>query len=117
MGKRVTDLNPITDITYDDLLHIVDVSDTSQSPDGSSFKVSVGNFLRSLGVGITIQGYENYTVKKAVGNTSFTQLEVGDLVEGVGAYFGGDYIVATVATSPVSSDANFNTPIYRNPSS
>lgn len=114
MAERLTDQTEKTSgLSFDDVLHIVDVSDTTDNAAGSSYKIKVGNFLRLLGVGVTITGFENYTVKKASGNTDLTTLEVGDLVEGTGAYFSGDYIVATVASVPVSGDGNFNTPLFR----
>lgn len=117
MAERLTDqTEKTTDLSFDDVIEIVDVSDPTDNAAGSSYKIKVGNFLRLLGVGIGIPGFENYTVYKGTGNTNLAALEVGDRVEGVGDYFSGDYIIATVATVPVSTDANFNTPIYRNAS-
>jgi hypothetical protein len=40
--KRLTDLSTIATLADTDLLHIVDVSNVSQNPAGSSFKVTVG---------------------------------------------------------------------------
>lgn len=109
MAEKVSQQTELTSgLVFDDVIHVVKVG----SPN-VSYKIKVGNFLRLLGVGVTITGFENYTVKKASGNTDLTTLEVGDLVEGTGAYFSGDYIVATVATVPVSGDGNFNTPLFR----
>jgi hypothetical protein len=42
-GVKITDLTPITSAASDDLLYIVDVSDTSQSPEGTSKQIEVGN--------------------------------------------------------------------------
>lgn len=114
MAERVTDLTAKTSgFSLSDLIHIVDVSDTTENAAGSSFKTTVGDLFRDLGVGITIPGFEDYTVFKGSGNNDNTALEVGDRVEGVGAYFTGDYIIATVATAPVTGDGDFNTPLFR----
>lgn len=115
MAQRLTERSEIpATVSLDDKMHIVDVSDTSQNPEGSSYWTTVGNFLIDLGVGIGMASQPGYTVYKASGNTDGTALEVGDRIEGVGAYFSGDYIIATVATVPVIADSNLNTPTYRN---
>jgi hypothetical protein len=46
-GVKITDLTPITSAASDDLLYIVDVSDTSQSPEGTSKQIEVGNMFSS----------------------------------------------------------------------
>ena len=118
MGLEISALTELTGgVSLTDLMVIVDVSDTTQASSGTTKKVTVGTYLISLGQGIQIVGFENYTIIKATGNVDETALEVGDFVEGVGAYFNGDYIIASVATAPVSDDSDFNTPIYRNASS
>lgn len=114
MAERLTDrTEKSTGFAFDDLLHLVDVSDTTDNAAGTSYKVAIGKLLTVLGVGVRITGFENYTVYKASGNTDLTTLQVGDRVEGVGSYFSGDYIIATVATIPVIADGNFNTPVFR----
>lgn len=114
MAERLTDQTEKTaNLSFDDVIYVVDVSDTTENAAGSSYKIKVGTFLRLLGVGVTIPGYENYTVKKASGNTDLTTLQVGDLIEGTGAYFSGDYVVATVKELPIVDDTDFNTPLFR----
>ena len=44
-GVKITDLTPLTTAASDDLLYIVDVSDTSESPQGTSKQIEVGNLL------------------------------------------------------------------------
>lgn len=46
--KRLTDLTAIATLADTDLLHIVDVSDVTQNPTGSSFKVTVGQLKAAL---------------------------------------------------------------------
>jgi hypothetical protein len=46
-GVKITDLTPITSAASDDLLYIVDVSDNSQSPEGTSKQIEVGNLFSS----------------------------------------------------------------------
>lgn len=114
MPKTVTDLTEkTTAISYDDIIHLVDVSDTSGTADGTSYKMKVGVFLTLLGVGIEIPGWEGYQTFKASGNTDLTQPETGDRMEGVGAYFTGDFVIVTVLNDSPASDSDFNTPIYR----
>jgi hypothetical protein len=44
-GIKITDLAVLGTAASDDLLYIVDVSDTSQSPQGTSKSIEVGNIL------------------------------------------------------------------------
>ena len=46
-GVKITDLTPLTTAASDDLLYIVDVSDTSESPQGTSKQIEVGNLFES----------------------------------------------------------------------
>jgi hypothetical protein len=42
-GVKITDLTPLATAASDDLLYIVDVSDTSESPQGTSKAIEVGS--------------------------------------------------------------------------
>ena len=44
-GVKITDLGTLATAASDDLLYIVDVSDTTQSPQGTSMQIEVGNLL------------------------------------------------------------------------
>lgn len=44
-GVKITDLGTLATAASDDLLYIVDVSDTSQSPQGTSKQIELGNVL------------------------------------------------------------------------
>jgi hypothetical protein len=46
-GVKITDLGAITEAASDDLLYIVDVSDNTDGPDGSSKKIAVGDIFIS----------------------------------------------------------------------
>jgi hypothetical protein len=46
-GVKITDLGTLTTAVDADLLYIVDVSDTSQSPQGTSKQIEVGNMFSS----------------------------------------------------------------------
>ena len=46
-GVKITDLATLTTAVDADLLYIVDVSDTSQSPEGTSKQIELGNILSS----------------------------------------------------------------------
>jgi hypothetical protein len=84
-GVKITDLATLTTAVDADLLYIVDVSDTSQSPEGTSKQIEVGNLFSSGSYSPTISGYVNginVTVNSAtyirVGNiaTVSAQLEI-----------------------------------------
>jgi hypothetical protein len=44
-GVKITDLTPLATAASGDLLYIVDVSDTTESPQGTSKSIEVGNVL------------------------------------------------------------------------
>jgi hypothetical protein len=44
-GVKITDLDPLLTAASGDLLYIVDVSDTTESPQGTSKSIEVGNVL------------------------------------------------------------------------
>lgn len=48
IAKRITALDPLTaSVVPEDLIHVVDVSDTTADPAGSSYKSQFGTFLRT----------------------------------------------------------------------
>ena len=46
-GVKITDLVTITEAASNDLLYIVDVSNTTQSPQGTSSQIELGNIISS----------------------------------------------------------------------
>lgn len=46
-GVKITDLVTITEAASNDLLYIVDVSNTTQSPEGTSSQIELGNIVSS----------------------------------------------------------------------
>ena len=75
-GVKITDLTPITSAASDDLLYIVDVSDTSQSPEGTSKQIEVGNMFSSGSYTPTISGETNGII---VSVNSATYIKVGNI--------------------------------------
>lgn len=68
MSKKVTDLNAATDAASGDLVHLVDVSDTTDDPAGTSKKATIDVLLTGdrvitsasvAGVGLTIDKTSN----------------------------------------------------------
>jgi hypothetical protein len=47
-GVKITDLTPLATAASDDLLYIVDISDTTESPQGTSKSIEVGNLLPTI---------------------------------------------------------------------
>lgn len=78
-----------------DLLHVVDVSDTTQNPAGSTFKMTVDNFLKGRAF-ITIQSC--YALKGS-GNESTTALEAGDLA----IYESAAELIVAVITATITT--------------
>jgi hypothetical protein len=58
-GVKITDLGTLTTAVDADLLYIVDVSDTSQSPQGTSKQIEVGNMFSSGTYTPTASGFVN----------------------------------------------------------
>jgi hypothetical protein len=58
-GVKITDLGPLSTAASDDLLYIVDVNDFSESPNGTSKKIEVGNMFSSGTYTPTVTGELN----------------------------------------------------------
>ena len=76
-GVKITDLATITSAASDDLLYIVDVSNTTQSPEGTSSQIEVGNMFSSGTYTPTFSGYVNGIV---VTPNSASYIKVGSIV-------------------------------------
>ena len=76
-GVKITDLATITEAASNDLLYIVDVSNTTQSPQGTSSQIEVGNMFSSGTYTPTVSGVVN-----AISATpnSATFIKVGSIV-------------------------------------
>jgi len=75
-GVKITDLGILTAPVDADLLYIVDISDTSQSPQGTSKQIEVGNILSSGTYTPTVSGEVNGIV---VTVNSATFIKVGGI--------------------------------------
>jgi hypothetical protein len=82
-GVKITDLGTLTTAVNADLLYIVDVSDTSQSPQGTSKQIEVGNMFSSGNYTPTISGEVNLTAAPnsatyiRVGNVATVSIQLG----------------------------------------
>jgi hypothetical protein len=74
-GVKITDLGTLTTAVDADLLYIVDVSDTSQSPQGTSKQIEVGNMFSSGSYTPTISGEINLTASAVAA----TYIKVGNI--------------------------------------
>jgi hypothetical protein len=104
-GVKITDLVTITEAASADLLYIVDVSNTTQSPEGTSSQIEVGNMFSSGTYTPTFSGYVNGI---AVTPNSATFIKVGSIVN-VSAQIGiqmdtGETTGTFEMSLPVASD-------------
>ena len=104
-GVKITDLATITEAATDDLLYIVDVSNTTQSPEGTSSQIEVGNMFSSGSYTPTFSGYVNGI---AVTPNSASYIKVGSIVS-VSAQIGiqldtGEVTGTFEMSLPVASD-------------
>ena len=76
-GVKITDLGTLTTAVDADLLYIVDISDTSQSPQGTSKQIEVGNMFSSGTYTPTVSAETNGIV---VTSNSSTFIKVGSIV-------------------------------------
>jgi hypothetical protein len=76
-GVKITDLGTLTTAVDADLLYIVDVSDTSQSPQGTSKQIEMGNMFSSGTYTPTISAETNGIV---VTPNAATFIKVGSIV-------------------------------------
>jgi hypothetical protein len=75
-GVKITDLLTITEAASNDLLYIVDVSNNTQSPEGTSSQIEVGNMFSSGTYTPTISGETNGII---VSVNSATYIKVGNI--------------------------------------
>lgn len=76
---RLTDLTTATSVNTNDLIHIVIPDDTSQSPEGSSYKVEIGDYASIFG------GNQNNFVRDLLINvndlpTGYTEQDICDYI-------------------------------------
>jgi hypothetical protein len=94
-----------TGVTLTDLIHIVITGDTSQSPDGSSYKATIGQVLElfsaSTDTYVTGGTYDNNT-----GTATFTNNQGGEF-DVTGFYTGGAYTTSGITTSSSTLDINY----------
>jgi hypothetical protein len=76
-GVKITDLLTITEAASNDLLYIVDVSNTTQSPEGTSSQIELGNILSSGSYTPTISGIVNGIYVDPI---AATYIRVGNIV-------------------------------------
>ena len=76
-GVKITDLGTLTAPVAEDLLYIVDISDTSQSPQGTSKQIELGNILTSGSYTPTISGIVNGITVDPI---AATYIRVGNIV-------------------------------------
>ena len=110
-GVKITDLGTLTTAVDADLLYIVDVSDTSQSPQGTSKQIELGNIIST---GIYIPSFTNLVGSfnvGAIGGDAFYQ-KSGNFVQfffKLRIEFSSDNIAEFSMTLPFPSSGNSHT--------
>ena len=92
-GIKITDLTALASAEAGDYLCIVDVSDTSQSPEGTTKKIEVGNILESGTWTPTFSDFLSAITDATL--DSATYLRVGNIVT-CAIYFKIDYDFSTL---------------------
>jgi hypothetical protein len=77
-GVKITDLTPLATAASDDLLYIVDISDTTESPQGTSKSIEVGDLFESGTWTPTFSGEDNACSNAAVVKAFYSR--VGNIV-------------------------------------
>lgn len=78
MAERLTDITEKTgSFAEDDLIHVVDVSDTNDDPSGSSFKAQIFNVLASYAL---VRITDDLAILKSSSGTNNKVIEAGDFV-------------------------------------
>lgn len=77
-GVKITDLGTLTTAVAADLLYIVDVSDTSQSPQGTSKQIEVGNLFESGTWTPTFSAFTNAITAATLNEATY--MRVGNIV-------------------------------------
>ncbi len=70
MAKRISQLAEITTVDSDDLLNIVDVSDTTYSASGTNKKVKKSNLIKDLATKAYVDGKRTVLYDNSSGTTS-----------------------------------------------
>ena len=109
-GVKITDLGTLTAPVAEDLLYIVDVSDTSQSPQGTSKQIELGNvldfesgtftptFSSISGSGVIDQQFAFYSRVGSIVTYTFSANIIGDPLE-YGINFQVDLPIASAFTN------------------
>lgn len=103
MAEKLTDREEVTDIANDDLIHVVDIGDTTDSPEGTSKKATKGNILKGLPK--TVSGYEGYLILPGALNTNRAIVQSGDILIGKGDYFNNEFVIMVAKTDTPSDDS------------
>lgn len=87
-------------------MYIVDVSDTTDSVNGTSKRISVNNLLGGLPKIVT--GYTGYLVIPGPSSTNRYLVQSGDILIGKGAFAGGNMIMAVATQNTPTLDAHLD---------
>ena len=77
-GVKITDLPPLTTAVSGDLLYIVDISNTTESPEGTSSKITLGNIVTSGTWTPVFSGFLNAVISATVDSATYSK--VGSIV-------------------------------------
>ena len=92
-----------TQVAQDDFIHVVDKSDTTDSPEGTSKKVDI-KYVIPIKV---LPGFGGYII--IPGNVTYdgTIVQENDILIGKGAFFSGEYVMMRATQDNPTLDAHF----------
>jgi hypothetical protein len=112
-GVKITDLVSITEAASDDLLYIVDVSDNTSGPQGTSKAIEVGD----------LRGYKVYTalltqsgtdaptaieLENTIGEITFNYISIGTYSVTISSLFTADKTISFISnTNEFDINSNF----------
>lgn len=110
MADKLTDRTPLgTHPAENDLHYVVDVSDTTDDPTGTSKKVTTANkHLVTNGWPKRVTGYVGYIVMAGPANLDGDLVQAGDVIMGKGAFAGGNMIMAVALQDTPTLDAHLD---------
>lgn len=100
------DRTELTQGALADIIPVLDVSDTTDSAEGTSKYATIANTFKTFFK--LVPGFEGYIIIPASGNVDGSIVESGDVLIGKGAYYSGDAVIMVANQDNPTLDAHFD---------